>query len=45
MQLEVITWEYGATFAWSFSALMIAGAWPVFNMVRKTPMKSLRDAL
>ncbi|CCO45666.1 putative ABC-type antimicrobial peptide transport system, permease component [Vibrio nigripulchritudo SOn1] len=45
MQLEVIPWEYGATFAWSFSALMIAGAWPVFNMVRKTPMKSLRDAL
>ncbi|WP_104398799.1 ABC transporter permease [Vibrio penaeicida] len=45
MQLEVIPWEYGTTFAWSFGALIIAGAWPVFNMVRKTPMKSLRDAL
>ncbi len=45
MQLEVIPWEYGATFAWSFVALAIAGALPVINMVRKAPMKSLRDAL
>jgi len=45
MQLEVIPWEYASTFAWSFSALIVAGAWPVFNMVRRTPMKSLRDAL
>ncbi|SON48868.1 ABC transporter permease [Vibrio tapetis] len=45
MQLEVIPWEYASTFAWSFCALMIAGAWPVFNMLRRTPMKSLRDAL
>ncbi len=45
MQLEVIPWEYASTFAWSFLALMIAGSWPVFNMLRRTPMKSLRDAL
>ncbi len=45
MQLEVIPWKYASTFAWSFAALMVAGAWPVFNMLRRTPMKSLRDAL
>ncbi|USD64164.1 ABC transporter permease [Vibrio sp. SCSIO 43136] len=45
MQLQVIPWYYAETFFWSFGALLIAGALPVLGMMKRTPIKSLRDAL
>lgn len=45
MHLYVIPWEYFNTFMWAMLALVIAGAIPVIGMVKRTPMKSLRDAL
>ncbi|WED22988.1 FtsX-like permease family protein [Vibrio sp. JC009] len=45
MQLYVIPWQYMETFAWTMLALLAAGAIPVIGMVKRTPMKSLRDAL
>jgi putative ABC transport system permease protein len=45
LELQVIPWDYLATFAWTMAALMVAGALPIMRMIRNTPMKSLRDAL
>lgn len=45
MHLYVIPWKYFNTFMWAMIALVIAGAIPVVGMVKRTPMKSLRDAL
>ncbi|OBT13476.1 ABC transporter permease [Vibrio sp. UCD-FRSSP16_10] len=45
MQLHVVPWDYLGTLALTVSALMLAGAIPVLQVIRRTPMKSLRDAL
>ena len=45
MHLYVIPWNYLNTFAWSMLALVLAGILPTIGMLRRTPMKSLRDAL
>lgn len=45
MQLYVIPWEYFHTFAWAMLALILAGVLPILSMIKRTPMKSLRDAL
>lgn len=45
MHLYVIPWEYLNTFGWSMFALILAGMLPVFGMIKRTPMKSLRDSL
>lgn len=45
MQLTLLPEQYISTFVWSLSTLFIAGAWPVWHMVKTTPMKLLRDSL
>ncbi|WP_413284366.1 ABC transporter permease [Vibrio sp. MA40-2] len=45
MPLYVIPWQYLNTFAWAMIALVIAGILPTLGMIKRTPMKSLRDAL
>jgi putative ABC transport system permease protein len=45
MQLYVIPWEYLNTFAWAMGAMILAGMLPIMGMIKRTPMKSLRDAL
>lgn len=45
MQLSFLPEQYASTFLWSLSTLFIAGAWPVWHMVKATPMKLLRDSL
>jgi putative ABC transport system permease protein len=45
IELEVIPWEYLETIAWTVGALMLAGSIPVIQIINRTPMKSLRDAL
>ncbi|WP_375753786.1 ABC transporter permease [Vibrio sp. HN007] len=45
MSLYVIPWEYIETFTWTMAALIVAGAVPVIGMIKRSPMKSLRDAL
>jgi putative ABC transport system permease protein len=45
MPLIVIPWDYAETFLWTMVALLVAGAIPVAGIMRRTPMKSLRDAL
>ncbi|GAD79161.1 FtsX-like permease family protein [Vibrio ezurae] len=45
MQLHVVPWDYLGTLALTVSALMLAGAIPVLQVIRRTPIKSLRDAL
>ncbi len=45
MELQVMPWAYVQTALFSMLALIIAGAFPIIRLVRKTPMKSLRDAL
>ncbi|CAM2835504.1 ABC transporter permease [Vibrio rarus] len=45
MQLHVVPWDYLGTLALTVSALMLAGAIPVLQVIRRTPMKSLRDAM
>ncbi len=45
MHLYVIPWNYLQTFLWAMLALVTAGAIPIIGMVKRTPMKSLRDAL
>ncbi|CAM2967984.1 ABC transporter permease [Vibrio mytili] len=45
LQLQTIPWLYAKTIAWAMFAIMIAGALPVIRMIKRTPMKSLRDAL
>ncbi len=45
MDLNFFPWQYLATFSWSLAALFAAGAWPVWVMVKRTPMKLLRDSL
>ncbi|USD40059.1 ABC transporter permease [Vibrio sp. SCSIO 43135] len=45
LELQFIPAEYMQTIFWAMSSLMVAGALPVYRMVRNTPMKSLRDAL
>lgn len=45
MNLYVIPWEYLNTFGWTMLALVIAGILPVLGMIKRTPMKSLRDSL
>ncbi|WP_105902725.1 ABC transporter permease [Vibrio gangliei] len=45
MQITLLPEQYISTFLWSLSALFVAGAWPVWLMVKTTPMKLLRDSL
>ena len=45
MQIELLPERYLFTFGWSLMALFVAGAWPVWLMVKTTPMKLLRDSL
>ncbi|WP_086984436.1 ABC transporter permease [Vibrio aphrogenes] len=45
MQLTLLPEQYITTFLWSLSVLFMAGAWPVWLMVKTTPMKLLRDSL
>lgn len=45
MQIELLPERYLFTFGWSLVALFVAGAWPVWLMVKTTPMKLLRDSL
>lgn len=45
MQLQLVPWDYLGTLAWTIGSLIIAGAIPVLQVIRRTPMKSLRDAL
>ena len=45
LELQVIPFEYFQTIALAMGSLMLAGAIPVYRMVRNTPMKSLRDSL
>ncbi|RJX65049.1 ABC transporter permease [Vibrio sinensis] len=45
LELQFIPHEYLQTSLLAMLSLMLAGAIPVLRMVRKTPMKSLRDAL
>lgn len=43
--LQVVPWTYGGIFAMSLLSLIVAGALPIWKLSRKTPIKSLRDAL
>jgi putative ABC transport system permease protein len=45
MHITVIPWEYLNTLGWTLLALMCAGVGPIVGMVRRAPMKSLRNAL
>ncbi|GAM75444.1 attF component of attEFGH ABC transport system [Vibrio ishigakensis] len=45
MQLQLVPWDYLGTLAWTIGSLIVAGAIPVLQVIRRTPMKSLRDAL
>lgn len=45
MELQLMPWAYFETALFSMLTLIIAGALPVVRLVRKSPMKSLRDAL
>lgn len=45
MQIDLFPERYLMTFAWSLAALFIAGAWPVWLMIKTTPIKLLRDSL
>ncbi|AUI85843.1 ABC transporter permease [Vibrio azureus] len=45
LELHTIPWKYMQTIAWAMFSIMLAGALPVFRMIKRTPMKSLRDAL
>ncbi len=45
IELRMIPWEYAETIAWAMFAIMVAGALPVIQIAKRTPMKSLRDAL
>ena len=45
MQLQILPWQYLSTFSWSLLTLFIAGAWPVWLMLKTTPMKLLRGSL
>ncbi len=45
LELKFNPADYMFSIATTMIALMIAGAIPVFRMIRKTPMKILRDAL
>ncbi len=45
MELKLMPWAYVQTALFSMLALIIAGALPIIRLVRKSPMKSLRDAL
>lgn len=45
LELQLIPFEYLQTITLAMISLMLAGAIPVYRMVRNTPMKSLRDSL
>ncbi len=45
MELDVIPWVYLKTVGWALLTLMLAGMYPVWLVVMRTPIKSLRDAL
>ncbi|MDF4534065.1 FtsX-like permease family protein, partial [Vibrio parahaemolyticus] len=45
MQLQMVPGEYVYTVVWSMMALILAGALPIIRLARKSPMKSLREAL
>jgi len=45
IELKLMPWAYFETALFSILTLIIAGAVPVVRLVRKSPMKSLRDAL
>lgn len=45
IQFYMMPWDYLSTFAWTMAALMVAGVLPLSELVRRTPIKSLRDAL
>ncbi|GEM76933.1 ABC transporter permease [Vibrio sagamiensis] len=45
LELHTIPWKYMQTIALAMFSIMFAGALPVLRMIKRTPMKSLRDAL
>ncbi len=45
IQIDVIPWEYTKSILWALLALVIAGVYPVWQVIIRSPMKSLRDAL
>ena len=45
IQFHMMPSEYLGTLAWTMAALMIAGVLPLSQLVRRTPIKLLRDAL
>jgi putative ABC transport system permease protein len=45
IQFYMMPWDYLSTFVWTMAALMVAGVLPFAELVRRTPIKSLRDAL
>ncbi|MFV0574518.1 MAG: ABC transporter permease [Vibrio sp.] len=45
MELTLLPQQYISTFVWSLSTLFIAGAWPVWMMLKRTPIKLLRESL
>lgn len=45
MQVHVIPWEYAKTIAVTMLALVVAGIFPIWQVIIRSPMKSLRDAL
>jgi putative ABC transport system permease protein len=45
MELIIVPMTYVKTAILSMLALIIAGALPIIRLLRKSPMKSLRDAL
>ncbi len=45
MEMTLFPLEYILTFSWTLVSLIIAGAWPVWRMVKRPPMNSLRNSL
>lgn len=45
MEMTLFPLEYIFTFSWTLLSLIIAGAWPVWRMVKQPPMNSLRNSL
>ncbi len=45
MELQIVPMAYAQTALFSMLALILAGALPVIRLIRRSPMKSLRDAL
>ncbi len=45
IQFYMMPWDYVSVFVWTMAALLVAGVLPLSELVRRTPIKSLRDAL